>query len=134
MEALHTTLPVLSMQSAAKIACSPAVGTRFSLKGFTESSSTGKGVLLACSRCCRSRKQSEARGGWEGVGSPCAEQLGCAVPCTDGVVEHVLPSNLRLDGPLGSLLQGLRCRREAMYLLKRGNTSRKSTGFSLWFA
>ena len=63
-----------------------------------------------------------------------AEQLGCAVTCNNSVVEDVLPSNLKLDGPLRSLLQGLRCRREAIYLLKSSNIARKSTGFSLRFA
>lgn len=71
---------------------------------------------------------------WDGAGTTLAEQLGCAVICNNSVVEDVLPSNLSLDGPLQALLQKLRCRREAIYLLKSSNIVREGTGFSLWFA
>lgn len=78
--------------------------------------------------------ESKVRRVWDGVGATLAEHLGCAVMCTNGFMEDVLPSNLRLDGPLCSLLQGLSCRREALYLLKSSNITGKGIGFSLWFA
>lgn len=53
---------------------------------------------------------------------------------TNSLVGDVLPSNLRLDSPFQSLLQGLRCRREAIDLLKDCNIAGKGTGFSLLFA
>lgn len=71
---------------------------------------------------------------WDGAGTTLAEQLGCAVICNNSVMEDVLPSNLRLDGPLQDLLQELRCRREAIYLLKSSDIVREGTGFSLRFA
>lgn len=73
---------------------------------------------------------SNARRVWDGVGTTLAEQLGCAVTCTNSLVEAVLPSDVMFGGPLWSLLQGLRCRRDDIYLLKSSDIARKGTGFS----